>query len=204
RAKRGSARRCACACGQGGLSKGPHQRTALTAVGHIAVERRYFTCPACGQGDFGADHVLGLDGYLTGAARRMACLAGVRQSFARREALLADLAGWEREEEPIRRLCHAEAARATARREERATAAAFAAAAGDRELQIDAGKVNTQEGWRDVKAAVFACRERGQPAEAASWDRRDLPAPSVRSVVAAVEEASAFGERCAAEARRLG
>jgi len=173
-------------------------------VGHIAVERRYFTCPACGQGDFGADHVLGLDGYLTGAARRMACLAGVRQSFARGEALLAELAGWELDEETIRRLCHAEAARATARREERATAAAFAAAAGDRELQIDAGKVNTQEGWRDVKAAVFACRERGQPAEAASWDRRDLPAPSVRSVVAAVEEASAFGERCAAEARRLG
>lgn len=165
--------------------------------------RRYFTCPSCGQGDFGADRVLGLDGYLTAAARRMACLAGVQQSFARAETLLAELSGWELDDETIRRLCHAEAARATATRDERATAEAFAAAAGDRELQIDAGKVNTQEGWRDVKVAVFACRERGQPADAAAWDRRDLPAPAVRSVVAAVEEASAFGERCAAEARRL-
>ena len=166
--------------------------------------RRYFTCPACGQGDFGADRVLGLDGYLTAAARRMACLAGVQQSFAQAETLLTELARWELDDETIRRLCHQEAARATARREERATAEAFAAAPGDRELHIDAGKVNTQEGWRDVKVAVFACRERGEPAEASAWDKRDLPAPSVRSVIAAVEEASAFGERCAAEARRLG
>jgi hypothetical protein len=176
----------------------------VTALGPIDVGRRYFTCPACGQGDFGADRVLGLEGYLTAAARRMACLAGVQQSFAKAEMLLTELARWELDDETIRRLCHAEAARATATREERATAEAFAAAAGDRELHIDAGKVNTREGWRDVKAAVFACRERGEPAEASAWDKRDLPAPAVRSVVAAVEEASAFGGRCAEEARRLG
>jgi hypothetical protein len=170
----------------------------------VAVRRAYFACAACGQGDFGADRVLGIDGYLTPGARRMACLAGVRESFARAEALLAELAGWELDDEAIRRLCHAEAARAAAARDERATAEAFAAAAGDLELQIDAGKVNTTEGWRDVKAAVFARRERGAPADAAAWDQRDLPAPAVRSAVAAVEEASAFGERCAAEARRLG
>ena len=145
------------------------------------MDRRYFTCPACGQGDFGGDRVLGLDGYLTAAARRMACLAGVRQSFARGEALLAELAGWDLDDETIRRLCHAEAARAAAGREERATAEAFADAPGDWELQIDAGKVNTQEGWRDVKAAVYARRERGAPADAAGWDQRDLPRPrSVR------------------------
>ena len=124
------------------------------------MDRRYFTCPACGQGDFGGDRVLGLEGYLTAAALCMACLAGVRQSFARGEALLAELAGWDLDDETIRRLCHAEAARAAAGREERATAEAFADAPGDWELQIDAGKVNTQEGWRDVKAAVYARRER--------------------------------------------
>jgi hypothetical protein len=169
----------------------------------VGLGRRYFTCPACGQGDFGADRVLGVDGYLTAAARRLACLAGVQQSFARAQGLLAELAGWDRDEETIRRLCHAEAARAAATRAERSTAEAFAAAPGDREPHLDAGKVNTLQGWRDVKVAVFACRERGAPAEAASWDKRDLPAPSVRSLVAAVEEAAAFGGRCAAEAGRL-
>jgi hypothetical protein len=113
------------------------------------------------------------------------------------------VAGWELDDNTIRRLCHATAAEASARREERATAEAFATAAGDAELQIDAGKVNTLEGWRDVKVAAFARRERGTPCTAEDWEGRDLPAPSVRSVVAAVEGVAPFGERCAAEAGRL-
>jgi hypothetical protein len=168
------------------------------------VTRRYFTCPVCQQGDFGGDRLLGIDGYRSNGARRMACLAGVRQAFAQAQQVLGELAGWQLDDETIRRLCHAEAARACATREQRATAARFAAAAGDREVHLDAGKVNTQQGWRDVKVAVFACRGRGAPASAAGWEQRDLPAPSVRAVVAAIEEASAFGGRCGAEARRLG
>jgi hypothetical protein len=30
-------------------------------------------------------------------------------------------------------------------------------------VQIDAGKVNTREGWRDVEVAVLARREPGAP-----------------------------------------
>jgi hypothetical protein len=134
----------------------------------------------------------------------MACLAGVRQSFGRAEQLLCELAGWQLDQETIRRLCHAVAAQAAAARPGRATAERFAAAAGDLELQIDAGKVNTTGGWRDVKVAVFARRERGEPRAAREWDQRELPRPAVRSVVAAVEEAERFGDRCAAEAERLG
>jgi hypothetical protein len=172
-------------------------------VGRIHVRRAYFRCPHCGQGDFAADRVLGLDGYLTVGARRMACLAGVRQSFGQAEHLLQELAGWQLDEETIRQLCHQVAAQATTTRTQRATAKRFAAAGGDLELQIDAGKVNTLEGWRDVKVAVFARRERGEPASAQEWDQRELPAPTVRSVIAAVEEAERFGQRCAAEAERL-
>jgi hypothetical protein len=175
----------------------------VTAVGPIVVARTYFRCPTCGQGEFGADRVLGLDGYLTDGACRMATLAGVRQSFAQAEQLLAELAGWQLDEETIRRVTHAEATAARATRAERTTAERFAAAVGDLELQIDAGKVNTQEGWRDVKAAVFARRARGQAAVAEHWGGRDLPGPAVRSVIAAVEEAELFGSRCAAEAERL-
>lgn len=166
RAKRGAARTCPCA--HPGRHKGRHERTVLTAVGRLAVGRAYFACAACGQGDFGADRVLGVDGYLTVGARRMACLAGLRDSFARAQKLLTELAGWELDDETVRRLCHQEAGRATAE--------AFAAAPGDWELQIDAGKVNTQEGWRDVKAAVYARRERGEPARPAGWDQRGPPA----------------------------
>jgi hypothetical protein len=186
-----------------GRHKGQHPRTVLTAVGHVTLGRTYFACPDCGQGDFGADRILGIDGYVTRGARRMACLLGVHQSFAGAELALAEVAGWDLDDNTIRQLCHATAAQAAAGRAQRTTAEAFATAPGDRELHIDAGKVNTPGGWRDVKVAVFACRERGVPTTAEQWDERDLPAPAVRSVVAAVEEAVAFGERCAAEAERL-
>jgi hypothetical protein len=134
----------------------------------------------------------------------MACLLGVQRSFTKAEVALLEVAGWDLDDNTIRRLCHATAAQAGAGRQRRATAAAFARAGGDREVQIDAGKINTTDGWRDVKVAVLDRREPGTPISPSEWDRRDLPAPSVRSVVAAVEEAGAFGARCAAEATRLG
>jgi hypothetical protein len=167
------------------------------------VRRTYFVCGVCDQGEFGADRIVGINGYVTTGACRMACLAGVQQSFARAEQLLEELAGWQLDDETIRRLCHQTAQQAHAQREQRATAEVFAQAKGDWESHIDAGKINTFEGWRDIKVAIFARRERGESATAAEWDKRDLPAPTARSVIAAVEEAAVFGERCAREARRL-
>ena len=146
-----------------GRSKGPHPRTVLTAVGPVTLARRYFACPACGQGDFGADRILGVDGYVTRGACRMACLLGVQRSFEKAEVALLEVAGWDLDDNTIRQLCHATAARASSTRERRDTAEAFARADGDLELQIDAGKVNTPSGWRDVKVAVFARREPGEP-----------------------------------------
>jgi len=168
------------------------------------VGRTYFTRPARGQGAFGGDRLRGIDGYLTAAAGRTACLAGLKQSFAQAQRPLAELAGRDLDDETARRPCQATAARAAAGRDERATAQAFAAAAGDPEVQTDAGKANTLDGRRDVKVAVSAGRPRGAPAGAADGGRRDLPAPTARPVVAAAEEAAAFGGRCGAEARRLG
>jgi hypothetical protein len=133
----------------------------------------------------------------------MVCLLGVQRSFAKAELALSEVAGWDLDDNTIRRLCHATAARAASGGRP-ATAAAFARAEGAPELQIDAGKVNTTVGWGDVKVAVVARREPGEPTTPSVWDERDLPATAARSVVAAVEEAAAFGGRCAAEAARLG
>ena len=57
-----------------------------------------------------------------------------------------------------------------------APAESFAAAAGDVEFQVDAAKVNTTGGWRDMKVGIFARRERGEPATPAEWDERDAAA----------------------------
>lgn len=154
---------------------------------------------------FPADRLLGLDGWLTPRALQMACRAGVADPFRKAELLLSDLAGWSVDADTLRRRCHEQAAHAAASRASRTgLPEAFARAAGDYELHIDAGKVNTvEDDWRDVKVAVFARRQRGEPSDAAGLEQRQLPEPSVRSVVAAVEGREDFGLRVQDEALRL-
>jgi hypothetical protein len=178
----------------------------LTAVGAIDLGRYHGYCHDCRQPQFPADRLLGIGGWLTRRARRMADRAGIHDPFRQAEVLLQELAGWSIDAETIRRYGHEDAAAARQSRAERqALPQQFAQAqTQQRELHIDAGKVNTPEGFRDVKVAVFACREQGQPATSADYEQRDLPAPTVRAVVAEVEEAQEFGQRCQDEAVRLG
>jgi hypothetical protein len=133
----------------------------------------------------------------------MAVFAGTRDSFARAQQTLKELCGWNLDDEVIRRLTHAAARRAANSRDRRADDERFAEAPGEVEVAIDAGKVNTDTGWRDVKVAVFCKREAGKPATLDQWDKRELPTPSVRAVVAAIEEVERFTTRVRAEADRL-
>lgn len=115
-----------------------------------------------------------------------------------------EMLGWSVDAETIRRLCHAEAAECRRTRCGRLDVEAnFEQASGDWELQIDAGKVNTDTGWRDVKVATFAVREPAEPCTAEDRERRDLPRPSVRPAIASIEPVEAFGPRCQAEAARV-
>lgn len=177
----------------------------MTAVGPIDAARSHGYCNDCQQPQFAADRLLGIGGWLTPRARGMADRAGVTDPFRQAEVLLQDLAGWSIDAETVRRYCHEDAELARKNRpQRRALPVSFACAQGDREFYVDAGKVNTPGGYRDVKVAVFCCRKRGKPASTADYQQRDLPAPGVRSVVAEVEEALRFGKRCAKEAERLG
>lgn len=178
-------------------------RTLTTALGPITLTREYCWHPRDG-GTFPADAALGLDGFLTRQARRLVTLVGVEHSFARGQHLLAELCGWQVDDEVIRRTTHAEARRAAAERPTRGDATAFDRAAGEVEVLVDAGKVNTGDGWRDVKVGVFLKRPSGSPAVAAEWDQRDLPRPVVRTTIAAIEPADGFGRRLRGEADRLG
>jgi hypothetical protein len=174
-----------------------------TALGPVSVSRDYTWHPTDG-GTFQTDAVLGLDGFLTRQARRLVTLAGVEHSFARAQQVLGELCGWRVDDEVIRRTTHAEARRAAQERPTRSDATAFAASAGEVEVLMDAGKVNTLDGWRDVKLGLFLKRKPGRPALPDEWDRRELPAPTVRTTIAAIEDAERFGQRLRGEADRLG
>jgi hypothetical protein len=82
--------------------------------------------------------------------------------------------------------------------------AAFAAAEGDTEFQTDGTMVNTWESWREMRLGIFAKRPRGQPATAAQWDTRRLPAPAARVLFGAVATAEQFGPRIRRWGGRLG
>jgi hypothetical protein len=175
----------------------------MTALGPIRLERQY-TWRRSDGGTFRADGVRGVKGFLTRQATRLVTLAGVEHSFARAQQLVQEFCGWQVDDEVIRRATHAQAGRAAATRADRGDAARFAASSGDVEVLIDAGKVNTTDGWRDVKVGLFCKRPAGPSATPEQWDERRLPSPSVRTVRAAVEGCDEFGTRLREESDRLG
>jgi hypothetical protein len=156
-------------------------------------------------GGYRVDDDLGLHGRLTEHAQQMITLAGVAQSFRQGHSLLEALAGWTTCPEVIRQVCYRQAAElagqrvATAPEVER-----FRAAPGALEFQTDATKINTQEGWRDLKIGVFAKRVAGEPATPAEWDQRTMPAPTARFAFAAIEEIETFAPPWRTWAERLG
>jgi hypothetical protein len=177
----------------------------MTALGAVVVWRVYFACRACGLGGCLADAWLGIEGFLTRGATRLVCLLGGRGAFAVAERLLSECCGWTVSDETIRRACQAEATKISEfRAQSPAIAEAFTEAAGDVEFQADAAKVNTTEGWRDMKIGIFARREPGEPATPADWDKRNLPSPTVRVAFAAIETIDDFAPRWSEWATRLG
>ena len=173
----------------------------MTALGRIRLRRPYAVTE--GGERFPADAVLGAEGYVTVAAQRMAVPAGSRDSFARAEVMPREWAGGALDDEVIRRLTHAAARGLNASREHRTDDERFAKAKGVVEVQIDAGKVNTTTGWRDIKLCAVGTRERGKSAAPQEWSDRVLPPPTIRAVVANIEGSSASAERVRAGTDRL-
>ena len=174
----------------------------MTALGPITLKRVYFTCFACGLGRHPADAELGIDGYLTTQAIRLVCLAGGQRSFADAEMLLKELCGWRVSDERIRQACHAEADRIATWRADQPVPTG--AKVPPTEFQVDATKVNTFTGWRDMKIGVFAWRSCGSPAFPDQWEQRFLPKPTKRLAFAAIEEIDLFAPRWGVWAERLG
>jgi hypothetical protein len=167
----------------------------MTALGRSELLRTYFACPGCGQGGAHVDRLLGLDGFLTRQATRLACLAGGQHAFAFAARLLTACCGWTLSDETIRLACQDQAGRIAGFHATPTAVADFAEAAGDVEFHLDGATVNTTEGWRDMKIGIFARREPGERATAAEWVSRVLPAPTARVAFAAIEPIDRFAHR---------
>lgn len=177
----------------------------LTSLGEVHLQRAYFYCVAGRQGAYAADELLGISDYLTTRLRRLACLAGADKAFEPAAAHVREFLGVTLSAEKLRLTCHAQA-KEMIDWHERAdqVATTFQRAVGEFEFQTDATKVNTLEGWRDLKIAAFLKRPCGEPARPEEWATRELPAPTARVVWAQVGVSAEFARTWRPWAAQLG
>jgi hypothetical protein len=162
-------------------------------------------CAACGLGGHPLDERLGVEGSASRGAERLICLVCGNLSFEAATLRLKELLGWTRSANTLGDTCYRHAERMqTFREEEPEAVRPFREAAGDIEFETDGTCVNTREGWKEVRLAIFAKRPRGPAATPEQWDSRKLPAPLARCAFAALERAVPFGRRWKRWSRRLG
>jgi len=115
--------------------------------------------------------------------------------------------GLEVSHETIRKLCHQEAPKVKQFVETSPEVPKdFIAAKGNVELTMDAAKVNTLKGWRDMKIGIFGKRLLGEGVGVSYWDKRTrqmLPDIQVRVAFASIEEKELFQKRVNAWRSRL-
>lgn len=179
----------------------------MSCVGTLRLQRRWWGSRCgCVPLGYGVDEVLGLDGHCTRALQQHLCRLSADVSFAKAREHLAALRGVALSKEALRQQCHRQGRRlAQWQTTEERTPQAFAAAAGQVEFTVDAGKVNTLEaGWKDLKIGVFQKRPCGEPATPDQWQTRVLPEPTARVAWAAIAPVKQFRRTWRRWSRRLG
>lgn len=83
-----------CSCGQLARYAGRREKTFISALGALKLQRAYYHCSSCGQGFCPRDRQLGLaDTSLSPAVTRMVAAVGAMVSFEEGSQLLQELAG---------------------------------------------------------------------------------------------------------------
>jgi hypothetical protein len=130
---------------------------------------------------------------------------GADKAFEPAAAHVKEFLGVTLSAEKLRLTCHAEAKEMIGWHEQaKEVATIFEQAAGECEFQVDATKVNTLGGWRDLKIACFLKRPCGEPALPEEWATRKLPVPTARVVWADVAVSDEFARTWRPWAAQLG
>jgi hypothetical protein len=182
------------------------ERTVLTSIGHVSVGRRYYACGQCQVKRTPWDQWAGLGNRsLTEGARRMVTLAGMSWSFDVAAQRLWELCHIRVSDDTIERVCQEEGRRAQAWiKQSQAPVRTLKQAKGHHEFYTDGMKINTVDGWREMRLSVLARREAGAPAEPQQWDRRVLPEPTARLALCAIARSDQVGASWQRLSRRMG
>ena len=179
----------------------------MSSVGHLRVWRRYYICRHCKAKHTPWESWAGVSGRhrLTPHARRMVVLASSGCSFDEASRNLKELAHLQLSNDVVRRVCDEEG-KAVQKwmNQSPEPKKAFDAAKGVVEFSTDGLKINTVDGWREIRQSVLSKRTPALPVPAEKWDQRLLEPPTVRLAVCAVAPCRLIGARWRRLVKSLG
>ena len=210
-----------CACGQVAKYEGMRSRPILTAIGWAQIDRPYFLCPACKNGQFPAD--LQLDIHKTDfspGVRRMLAAVGSESPFAQGQKQMKLLAGLEVTTKAVERTAEWIGAEIEARQQQdirRAKQLHLPAIAGPPIPYLYVQMDGTQVFMVKTETQGRAGRIAGQPARTRECklgavftqttvddQRRPMRDENSTTYVGAIETAEEFGLRIYTEAFHRG
>ena len=178
----------------------------LTTIGHVEIPRRYYACRSCPARQTPWDDWSGIDSIqVTPHARKVIATVATAWSFDRASVKLKDICHMNVSDDTIERVCQheGEAARQWLRVTE-PTAGAFEKAPGDPEIYSDGLKVNTTEGWREMRLNLLQKRECAAPVSPEQWRDRVLPEASMRLASCAIADSRLVGAMWKRWSEQLG
>ena len=179
----------------------------MTAVGEVDFTRRYWKCTCSTEGSYAVDALLGIEGLrYTKTVQKHCCRLAADASFAATSEHLHEMLGVDLCPETVRTLVEGHGQKmARFQAQDSVSDKAFQQAAGEIEFTTDASKVNTrEEGWKDLKIAVIAKREAGEPTTPDHWKKQRLPAATMVLAFAMIATAKEFRKTWRPRLRRLG
>jgi hypothetical protein len=210
-----------CACGHAAHYKELRSKTVLTALGPVEVNRPYFLCDHCSQGQYPADVELGIAGLESSpGVRRMEAVVGSEMPFAAGREPMKLLAGLDVPAKAIERAAEAIGAEIAHREEQeigRAKQLVLPVVAKQHipkmyvlmdgvQVPVVAaeaeGRISRIEGQRArTRECKLACVFTQTTVDKEGWPIRD---PDSTTYVGAIETAEELGLRIYTEAWRRG
>ena len=174
--------RLPCACGGKARFRCVQAKCVLSTVGELTVRRRYFACDACRAKQTPMDAWAGIGPrMLSEHTRRVVTLAGSSWPFDEASSKLKELCHLRISDDTIERVCQEEGQRCGRwTRDDPTTVQMMRDAEGELEFSADGVKVNTVDGWSEMRLNILAKRPRAAPATPQQWDDRVLPDPTAR------------------------
>lgn len=172
-----------CECGKRSAYRCSTPKQLLTTIGHLEVSRRYYACRHCRGKQTPWDQWAGLGSIqATPHARKMIVTVASAWSFDRASAKMADICHVRVSDDTIERICQheGEQVRKWLRGDDPELIEAFDKTPGEVELYSDGLKVNTTEGWREMRLNLLQKREPAAPAQPQKWKDRVLAEAGVR------------------------